>query len=1035
MKLLWKRALPLLLCLVTLLTLFPVTRVQAAEEYAMETSQEYIDMLKGWEGFRSTPYWDVSHYSIGYGTTCPDDKVDYYTKNPMSKAQAEKELKKYLDRFEESVNGFAKKHSLKLKQNQFDALVSFTYNCGDAWTTSLDGYFNTAVRYGDTGRLFLYGIGLYSSAGGDYILMKRRMREANMYINGEYTSDYPDNYRWVFLNGGGAMPRYPIYCFDAKKPEEIKIRFSDIPTGKTEDGTPFVYEFAGWYTEDGKKVEKADTSLERGQILYARWKDPEGNVATLPTGTPVEEQKLTIVKDKANIRSGPGTYYDKTGTLEKGATLTLKETYVVGSTTWGNTNKGWLSLGNTDYEAPEETFPKTGKVNTNEVNYRTGPSTDYKKVGEKDKGDKVTIVEVNEKNTWGKMSDGNWIYLKYVTYDENVITKLELLKKPDKLVYDSTKRILELEGSVVRITYADGTQLARTLGIGDVEDDRTDKCTSATVTATIGGKKVSFGIEFRAPEALKITTQPKNVSVAENKTAKVSVAVKGDGLKYKWYYKDKTASKFKVDKEQTGKTYSVKLTAARNGRQVYCVITDKYGYEAKTKTVTISIPSVKITKQPSAATVLSGKTAKVAVTAEGVGLKYQWYYKDASSSKYKKSSAKTNTYTTTMNAKRAGRSVYCVITDKYGNSVKSKVVVLNMAEVRITKQPKSVAVKANDTAKVSVTATGNGLSYKWYYKDESASKFKVDKNQTENTYSAKITVKNSGREVYCQVSDKYGNKRKTDTVTLSVKPTITKQPKGVTVLKGKSVKVTVDAEGEGLKYQWYYKDASASKFKKSSAKKDTYTTTMSNARSGRQVYCVITDKFGNSVKTKTVTLTMANVKITGQPVNVAVKANGTAKVSVTATGTGLSYKWYYKDESASKFKVDKSQTESTYSAKITVKNSGREVYCVVTDKYGNSLKTKTVTLCVKATVTKQPANVTAASGKKVSVTVSAAGEGLKYQWYYKDATATKFTKSSTRTATYSTTMNAKRAGRQVYCVITDKFDNSVKTKTATLKMK
>ncbi len=1027
-----KKALPLLLCLLTFVSLFPVTQVQAADEYEMETSQKYIDMLKDWEDFRSKPYWDVSHYSIGYGTTCPDSKVDYYTQNPISKETAEKWLRSSLDGFENSVNKFAKKYGMKLKQHQFDALVSFTYNCGDAWTTSTDGYFNTAVRNGDTGRLFLYGIGLYGNAGGDYVLMRRRMREANMYLYNEYTNDYRDNLRWVFLNGGGAMPRYPVYAFDSDHPEEIRIRFSDIPMGKLEDGTSFVYEFAGWYTDDGKKVEKADSSLEKGQILYARWKDPEGKVAALPTGTPVQEQKLKVEK-AVNVRTGPGMYYEKIDKLSKDTALTLTETYEVGSTVWGKTDKGWLSLSYTNYEPPQEGFPKTGKVNANGVNYRTGPSTSYKKVGEKDKGDKVTIVKVNEKNTWGKMSDGNWIYLKYVTYDSNVVTKLELLEKPTKLVYDSTKRILELEGSVVLITYASGAQVARTLGTGDVSDDRTDKSTSATVTANIGGKKVSFEIEFKAPEALKITAQPKSVSVGENKTAKVSVAVDGEGLKYKWYYKDRDDSKFKVDKKQTGSTYAVELTADRAGRQVYCVITDQYGYTAKTKTVTLSIPGVKITKQPASVTVLSGKTAKVTVEAEGAGLKYQWYYKNANSSKYSKSSTKTATYSATMTTSRAGRSVYCVITDKFGNTVKTKAVTLNMAQVRIAKQPKSVAVTAGDTAKVAVTAIGSGLTYKWYYKD--ASKYVLDKTQTGSSYSAEVTVKNSGRQVYCVVSDKYGNSVKTSVVTLSVKPVITRQPASVTVLKGKTAKVTVEAEGEGLKYQWYYKNANSSKYSKSSTKTATYSTTMSSSRAGRYVYCVITDKFGNTVKTKAATLNMANVKITSEPDHVAVKANGTARVTVKATGSGLTYKWYYKDPSASKYVLDKTQKDGTYEAKITTKNTGRKVYCVVSDKYGNSVKSDTATLSVTATITKQPGNVTAKSGQKVKITVSAVGDKLKYQWYYKDADDSKFTKSSTKTATYAATMSAKRAGRQVYCVITDRYGNSVKTKTATMKMK
>jgi hypothetical protein len=39
----------------------------------------------------------------------------------------------------------------------------------------------------------------------------------------------------------------------------------------------------------------------------------------------------------------------------------------------------------------------------------------------------------------------------------------------------------------------------------------------------------------------------------------------------------------------TGPTYSVTLTAARNGNQLYCVVTDKYGQTAKTNTVTMTV--------------------------------------------------------------------------------------------------------------------------------------------------------------------------------------------------------------------------------------------------------------------------------------------------------------------------------------------------------------------------------------------------------------------------------------------------------------
>ena len=116
---------------------------------------------------------------------------------------------------------------------------------------------------------------------------------------------------------------------------------------------------------------------------------------------------------------------------------------------------------------------------------------------------------------------------------------------------------------------------------------------------------------------------------------------------------------------------------------------------------------------------------------------------------------------------------------------------------------------------------------------------------------------------------------------------------------------------------------------------------------------------------------------------------------------------------------------------------GRQVYCKITDAYGNTVKTETVTLTLEKTplaIVQQPASVTVASGETAEATVEATGDGLTYVWYYKNASATKFSKSTTTTATYSAVMNATRNGRQIYCVITDAYGNTVKSATVTLSM-
>lgn len=93
--------------------------------------------------------------------------------------------------------------------------------------------------------------------------------------------------------------------------------------------------------------------------------------------------------------------------------------------------------------------------------------------------------------------------------------------------------------------------------------------------------------------------------------------------------------------------------------------------------------------------------------------------------------------------------------------------------------------------------------------------------------------------------------------------------------------------------------------------------------------------------------TRTPLKIITQPASKAVYQNTTAKVSVKAKGDGLKYSWYYKDKNAKKFvKAPKAKSKS-YSVKITSKTAGRKVYCIVKDKYGKKLKTKTVTLSMK----------------------------------------------------------------------------------------
>lgn len=261
---------------------------------------------------------------------------------------------------------------------------------------------------------------------------------------------------------------------------------------------------------------------------------------------------------------------------------------------------------------------------------------------------------------------------------------------------------------------------------------------------------------------------------------------------------------------------------------------------------------VEIHIQPKTAYAQNGERIAVRAAASGCNLTYTWYFRNANKTTYSKSSVKTDMYETKMSASVAGRRVYCIITDIYGNSVKTETVMLRQ-QVAITTQPKTAYAKLNATAKVTVKAEGEGLKYTWYVRSASGTKYSKS-SITSATYSVKMTSKVKDRRVYCIVTDKYGKKVQSQTVILRQAASIVTQPKSVKVSNNKTASVTVKASGDGLKYTWYVKDAGKTKYVKSSITKSTYSVKMNSKVNGRRVYCVVKDKYGKTVQTVTVKL-------------------------------------------------------------------------------------------------------------------------------------------------------------------------------------
>ena len=62
----------------------------------------------------------------------------------------------------------------------------------------------------------------------------------------------------------------------------------------------------------------------------------------------------------------------------------------------------------------------------------------------------------------------------------------------------------------------------------------------------------------------------------------------GNDLKYQWYIKNAGSEKF-VKSSITDATYTVTMSKKVDGREAYCVVTDKYGKTARSSVITLTM--------------------------------------------------------------------------------------------------------------------------------------------------------------------------------------------------------------------------------------------------------------------------------------------------------------------------------------------------------------------------------------------------------------------------------------------------------------
>ena len=242
----------------------------------MNISKEGLELIKKYEGLRLTAYKCVpteQYYTIGYGHYGADVSAGM----TITEAQAEAYLWEDIREAEQAVNALNR----AFNQNQFDALVSFTYNCGA-------GNLKKLCKDRD-----LAAIGekliLYNKSGGKKLagLVRRRAEEQKLYQR-------------------KALNQPPQSCGTEKDAESIEGK-NTSPSGIT---------FIPGHT----------------YTLQAEMKVRTG------AGTNFRAKRCSELS-----ADGKKHDRDKDGALDKGTKVTCKEVRMVGNDIWMRTPSGWIA--------------------------------------------------------------------------------------------------------------------------------------------------------------------------------------------------------------------------------------------------------------------------------------------------------------------------------------------------------------------------------------------------------------------------------------------------------------------------------------------------------------------------------------------------------------------------------------------------------------------------------------------------------------------------------------------------------------------
>jgi uncharacterized cupredoxin-like copper-binding protein len=478
---------------------------------------------------------------------------------------------------------------------------------------------------------------------------------------------------------------------------------------------------------------------------------------------------------------------------------------------------------------------------------------------------------------------------------------------------------------------------------------------------------------------LALTSQPHSVTISADQVATLSVAVSGTSPSYQWYQGTSGDTSHPVS---GGTAASIVVTPSSTVSYWVRVSNSCSHVDSDTVTVTVNVCIAPVIgTQPQPATVDEGQSAILTVAAGGTSLAYQWY--EGASGDTSRPVAGGNGAVLIV-APPESTSYWVRISNGCGTvDSDSAPVTVNPGCVPPAilglGQPQSVSIVDGESATLTVTAQGTSPEYQWYEGGGFSFPIAGATGATlvvspHTTTSYRVRVTNACGSVDSSLA----------TVTVSsacVPPGITVAPQPATINDGQTATLTVTASGTSPTYQWYQGEGGDTSNPVSSG---TGASVIVGPHATTSYWVRISNDcgtFDSGTVVVTVTPVCVPLAITAQPQSSTLNPGQSATLSVAANGTAPSFQWYLGGQGDTSSPIPGAVGGSLVVAPVTTTS-----YWVRASNACSQADSITavvfVTDCgMPPAISGQPQSITIDPGQVATLSVTASGGGLSYQWY------------------------------------------------------